>query len=86
VYALLAAVEVPRQVAFSGAVTGVTYGVVAVGLILVFRSNRVVNFAIAEMGGFSAALLARMVLDWDVPYWIGFAACLVVGAAVGGAL
>jgi ABC-type branched-subunit amino acid transport system ATPase component/ABC-type branched-subunit amino acid transport system permease subunit len=80
------AFEVPRQVAFSGAVTGVSYGVMAVGLILVFRSNRVVNFAIAEMGGFSAALMARLVLDWDVPYWLSFAVCLLVGALVGGAI
>jgi ABC-type branched-subunit amino acid transport system permease subunit/ABC-type branched-subunit amino acid transport system ATPase component len=78
--------ELPRQVVFSGAVTGVTYGVMAVGVILIFRSTRVVNFAIGEMGGFSAALLYRLVIDWDAPFWLSFAACIVVGALFGAAI
>jgi ABC-type branched-subunit amino acid transport system ATPase component/ABC-type branched-subunit amino acid transport system permease subunit len=77
------ALELPRQVVFSGAVTGVTYAVMAAGVILVFRSTRVVNFAVAEMGGFAAALLYRLVVDWDVPFWLSFAACAVVGTASG---
>ena len=63
-----------EQVVFSGAVTGLTYGVMAVGVILVFRSTRVINFAIGEMGGFAAALLVRLVIDWDVPFWLSFVA------------
>jgi len=82
----LLAFDVPRQVVFSGAVTGVTYGVMAVGIILIFRSTRVVNFAIGEMGGFSAALLYRLVIDWDAPFWLSFVACLAVGAAFGAAI
>ncbi|GIU86921.1 MAG: ABC transporter [Acidimicrobiia bacterium] len=79
------ALEFPRQVVFSGAVTGVTYGVMAVGVILVFRSTRVVNFAVGEMGGFAAALLYRLVIDWDAPFWLSFVACVAVGAAFGAA-
>ena len=53
--------DVSRQVLFSGAVTGLTYAVMAVGVILIFRSTRVINFAIGEMGGVlrRAALPAR---------------------------
>ncbi|MGO9877597.1 MAG: ABC transporter permease subunit [Acidimicrobiia bacterium] len=80
------AFEVPKQLVFSGAVTGVTYGVIAIGLILIFRSTRVINFAIAEMGGFAAAVLARMVLNWGVGYWLSFVCCLGIGALVGAAL
>ena len=58
----------------------------AVGVILVFRSTRVINFAIGEMGGFSAALLYRLVVDWDVPFWLSFVACIAVGAVFGAAL
>ena len=78
--------DVSRQVLFSGAVTGLTYAVMAVGVILIFRSTRVINFAIGEMGAFSAALLYRLVVDWDVPYWVSFVACIAVGAIVGAAL
>ena len=46
----------------------------AVGVILVFRSTRVINFAIGEMGGFAAALLARLVINWGVDFWLAFVA------------
>jgi ABC-type branched-subunit amino acid transport system permease subunit/ABC-type branched-subunit amino acid transport system ATPase component len=80
------ALDFSRQVLFSGAVTGLTYAVMAVGVILIFRSTRVINFAIGEMGGFSAALLYRLVIDWDVPFWLSFAAGVAVGAVFGAAL
>ena len=66
--------------------TGLTYGVMAVGVILVFRSTRVINFAIGEMGGFAAALLDRLVIDWNAPFWLSFVAGIAVGAVVGAAL
>jgi len=80
---VLLAFDLPKQVAFSGFVNGATYGIMAVGIILVYRSTRVINLAIAEMGGFAAALLARMVINWDVPYGLAFVACVVVGGATG---
>ena len=84
--ALTLAIAFPKQVVFSGAITGLTYGVMAVGVILVFRSARVINFAIGEMGGFSAALLYRLVIDWDVPFWVSFAIGIAVGAVFGAAI
>ncbi len=83
---LLLALAIPKQVVFSGAVTGLTYGVMAVGLILVFRSTRVINFAIGDMGAFSAALLYRLVIDWHVPFWLSLVAGIVVGAVIGAAI
>jgi ABC-type branched-subunit amino acid transport system ATPase component/ABC-type branched-subunit amino acid transport system permease subunit len=76
---------VNKQVVFNGLVTGFTYGVLAVGLVLVYRSTRVINFAYGEMGAFGAALLARLVINWDVNFYVSFAAVLVVGA-IGGAI
>jgi ABC-type branched-subunit amino acid transport system ATPase component/ABC-type branched-subunit amino acid transport system permease subunit len=79
----LVAFDLPRQVVFSGVVNGMTYGVMAVGIILIYRSTRVINFAIAAMGGFGAALLARMVINWDFNFWIAFVICVVLGGALG---
>ncbi len=76
---LILAIGFPKQVISSGAITGLTYGVMAVGVVLIFRSTRVINFAIGEMGGFAAALLYRMVIDWDVPFWLSFAIGIGVG-------
>jgi branched-subunit amino acid ABC-type transport system permease component len=76
---------VNKQVVFNGLVTGFTYGVLAVGLVLVYRSTRVINFAYGEMGAFGAALLARLVINWDANFYVSFAAVLAVGA-IGGAI
>src|SRR4051812_32443790 len=77
------ALDLPRQVAFTGVVNGLTYGVAAVGIILIYRSTRVINLALAAMGGLAAALLARLVINWNVNYWIAFVLCVVAGGAVG---
>ena len=82
----LLAIGFPKQVISSGAITGLTYGVMAVGVVLVFRSTRVINFAIGEMGGFAAALLYRLVIDWHAPFWLSLAIGIVVGALIGAAL
>ena len=47
----LLALEVPQQVVLSGAMRGLAIGVMAVGVILVYRSCRVINFALGELGG-----------------------------------
>ena len=75
--------EITRQIVFTGAVTGLTYGVMAVGLVLIFRSSRVVNIAHAEIGAFGAALLALLAVKWDVPYVVALLAGLAAGALLG---
>lgn len=65
-----------------GGLTGMLYGLLAVGLVLVYRANRVINFAHGEMGAFAAALFSLMVVRWDLPYWL----CLVVALAVAGGI
>ena len=77
------AVEFPRQSIFSGVMQGLTYGVIAIGLILIYRSTRVINFAIVEMGAFAAALLARLVINWGVDYWVALPVCVIAGGLLG---
>ncbi len=67
-----------------GAITGATYGILAVGLVLVYRSNRVINFAHGEIGAFGAAICGLLVVRWSVPYWIAFLAALGASATIGG--
>ena len=66
-----------------GLLTGLAYAILAVGIVLVYRSTRVINFAHGEIGAFAAALLAKMTLDWGVPYWLALPAVLAVGALLG---
>src|SRR4051794_32578651 len=52
-----------------GFITGLTYGLLAVGIVLVFRANRFINIAHAQLGTVSALLLGRPVLDHAWRYW-----------------
>src|ERR1700741_2390999 len=45
---------VPRGILINGAVVGTLYGLVALGLVLVHKATRVINFAQAAMGSFPA--------------------------------
>ena len=80
------AIDAPRQVVFTGIVTGFTYGVLAIGLILVYRSSRVINFAYTEMGAFGAGLLAVLVANYNWNYFLALATVLVVGGLIGAAV
>jgi len=83
---MMAAFEFPSQVLFNGAVTGMTYGVLAVGLVLVYRSTRVINFAYGQMGVFGAALLALLVINYHVNFYVSLLLVLVVGGVLGAAI
>ncbi len=75
--------EITGPVLLLGTITGITYGLLAVGLVLVFRSNRLINFAHGEIGALGAAVLGVAVVEWDLPYWVAFPGALALSAAVG---
>ena len=66
-----------------GAIVGLTYGLLALGVVLVFRSSNIINFAHGEIGLFAAVIFVKLVNHWHLPYWIGFAVALAIGAAGG---
>ena len=68
---------------FRGGIIGLTYGLLALGIVLVFRSSSILNFAHGEIGLFAAAVFTTIVNRFSVPYWIAFAIALIVGAAAG---
>lgn len=72
----------PASVLVLGLVTGMTYGVLALGLVLVYRSSRVLNFAHGQVGAFAAAVFGAQVVGNGVPYWVLFPVALALGAAV----
>lgn len=68
-----------------GAITGLLYALLAAGLVLVYRSTGVINFAYGELGALCAAVLAKLVdLGW--PFWPSLGVVIVLGAVLGGAL
>jgi len=70
---------------FSGLVQGLIVSLLAMAIVLVYRSTRIINFAVADMGVPAAALLAVMVVRSHFPYWVALAFALLTTTA-GGAL
>lgn len=69
----------------SGVVVGGIYGLLAVGIVLVYKGARIINFAQAEIGTFSL-YVAYFVIDKDdgfgLPWALGALAALLVGGAI----
>jgi branched-chain amino acid transport system permease protein len=67
-----------------GLVDGVIFGLVALGIVLIYKGSRVFNFAQAEFATVSMFVLYLFVEAWSIPYV--FAALLAIMAATGMAL
>jgi ABC-type branched-subunit amino acid transport system ATPase component/ABC-type branched-subunit amino acid transport system permease subunit len=76
---------IPAGIFLLGVVTGVLYGLVGVGIILVYRANRVISFAQAGLGGVPALLALLLVTNHHWPY-AAAAGVMVVGSLLTGAL
>src|SRR2546423_15079550 len=76
-------IELPASVIVLGLITGLGYGLLSVGMVIVYRTNRIINFAHGEMGAFGAAVLAYIVIKLHVPYYVALPGGLVIGATVG---
>jgi ABC-type branched-subunit amino acid transport system ATPase component/ABC-type branched-subunit amino acid transport system permease subunit len=75
--------QTPAPVIVLGVIQGMTYGLLAMGLVLIYRTNRIINFAHGQIGVLAAALFALAATRWHIPYWVALPLALIVGAAVG---
>jgi ABC-type branched-subunit amino acid transport system ATPase component/ABC-type branched-subunit amino acid transport system permease subunit len=66
-----------------GVLNGLLIGLLAVGLVLVYKSNRFLNLAHAQLGTVSALLLAKFVLDWGWSWWPSAILAVTIGVATG---
>ena len=69
------------RVILLGILTGLTYGMLAIGLVLVYRSSKFINFAHIGIGLFGAAVLSLAVRDYDLPYWPAMVIGMLVSAS-----
>jgi ABC-type branched-subunit amino acid transport system ATPase component/ABC-type branched-subunit amino acid transport system permease subunit len=72
---------VTPQLVFDGLVNGLVIGLLALGLVLVYRSSQVINFAVANLGLVGASLFALLTIQYRFPFWIAVVVALAVGAA-----
>jgi branched-subunit amino acid ABC-type transport system permease component len=62
-----------------GFVYGLVIGLLAMGIILVYRSTGVINFAVGNMGLPGAALMALMSINYGFPFWASAVLALIAG-------
>ena len=76
----------PVGIVLYGVVLGGLSSLIAIGLVLVYRSARVINFAQADIGSLAAAVAVMMVIGWHLPYFlalvVGLGAALATGVGV----
>ena len=80
---VLAATLVTRQLIFTGVVNGMVFGLVAMGIVLIYRSTRVINFAVANLGLIGTGLFVLLVAQYSVPFWPAAILSLAAGTLWG---
>ena len=74
--------ELLAQQLTAGIATGAIYACVALALVMIYQAIGHINFAQGEMAMFST-FLAWQFMQWGAPYWVAFAAAVVVSFAGG---
>src|SRR5438067_11496479 len=73
----------PFGVVLLGLVLGGLYGLTAMGLVLIYRSSRIINFAQVEIGGLAATVAQVMVRGWHQSYFLAVPIAIAVAVATG---
>jgi branched-chain amino acid transport system permease protein len=73
----------PLGIVVNGALVGGRIALIALGIALVYRANRVVNFAQGDLGAVPATLGVMLVVAWGWSYWFGLLVGLVAAVALG---
>lgn len=71
------------QTLISGLANGGIYALLAVGIVLVYKGSRVLNFAQGEMGTFALFVAWWLIESQDLPWFVGAVCAVAVGAAIG---
>jgi branched-chain amino acid transport system permease protein len=76
----------PLGVIVNGALLGSRVALIALGIALVYRANRVINFAAGDLGQLPASLAVLLVLSWGWNYYVsagvGLLAAILLGFLV----
>jgi branched-chain amino acid transport system permease protein len=79
------AFPIPAGVALNGVMVGLLTAMGSVGMALVYRANRILNFAQADLGYIPASLSVMIVITSGIPWVVAFGAGFIVAAALGAA-
>ncbi len=78
--------HIPLGIYIDGAIQGLLLGLIALGFVIVYRANRIVNFAAADLGAVPAsfAFLLWASVGWNIylSLALGFGAAILLGVLV----
>ncbi|HVA07613.1 MAG TPA: hypothetical protein VNG12_12820, partial [Acidimicrobiales bacterium] len=77
------ALSAPNFVLVQGVFYGLGFGLLALGLVLVYRTNRVLNFAQGQIGVIAAVFLVKLTGDFHFNYWFSLMLSIALAAFVG---
>lgn len=75
--------DAPIQILFFGSCLGALYGLIGASVILIYRTNRIINFAAAGLGAVPAVLAVLLIVLRGWSWYIAFPLAIVGGAALG---
>src|SRR3954462_5793203 len=77
---------IPNEIIILGLVYGSLYGLIGMGIILVYRANRIINFAQAQLGSVPAVVALLLIAKRGLPWIIALPIAVIGGALLGGAV
>lgn len=72
------------QVLVSGLSVGSVYALVALGLVLLYRTTRILNFAHGDIGVVGTFIAYTLLRQLNLPFGVSFVLALVAAAVIGG--
>src|SRR5687767_6711386 len=73
----------PASILFSGVLSGLLSGLTAAGLVLVYRTTKVINFAQVAIGIAGGVLVSELIRFTEIPFLLACLFGLMVAAATG---
>jgi branched-chain amino acid transport system permease protein len=73
----------PYSIIVDGMALGSLYGLMGVGVILIYRTNRIINFAAGGLGAIPAVAGVLLIVYKHVSWWLAFPGSLIAGAVLG---
>jgi branched-chain amino acid transport system permease protein len=75
--------SMPAGAWIRGVILGLLTALLAVGMALVYRANRIINFAQADLGFVPTSLAVGLIVFSGLPYLLGFGVGMVAAVALG---
>jgi branched-chain amino acid transport system permease protein len=75
---------IPTEIVLLGLVYGSLYALIGMGIILVYRANRIINFAQAQLGAVPAVVALLLIAKRGVPWIVALPIAVIGGALLGG--